>query len=284
MQLGRTSFEGRRRDMQLGDARGGRQPGNDMALSERIRAERARRELLLMTHIVIGYPSLSGSLELVDAMVEAGVDMMELQIPFSEPIADGPVILHANQAALRNGVNVDQCFEFATRVTKRHGIPFVFMSYYNILFKRGLVRFAEQCRQSGLLGAIVPDCPPEEGAEYVAAMKGQSLSPVFIFSPRTPERRLTMLGQAGAGFVYVVARRGVTGSKTEFSDELAGYLTRCRTATELPLAVGFGLSSREDVAFVRGKADIAVVGSQTIRVCDTEGVAGVGRFLRGLRE
>ncbi len=269
--------------MRLGSTGDGQQPGNDLSLSERIRAQRARRDILLMTHIVIGYPNLHASLELVDAMVEAGVDLMELQIPFSEPIADGPIILHANQAALRTGVTVDQCFEFAQRVTERHAIPFVFMSYYNIPFKRGLARFAEQCRQSGILGAIVPDCPPEEGAEYIAAMRSQRLSPIFIFSPQTPRERLTLLGRVGGGFVYVVARRGVTGSKTEFSEDLTEYLQRCRAATDLPLAVGFGLSSKQDVAFVRGKADIAVVGSQTIRVYDAQGVAGVGRFLRGLR-
>jgi tryptophan synthase alpha chain len=254
-----------------------------MQLDERIRKERVRRDILLMTHIVIGYPSLDASLELVDAMVEAGVELMELQIPFSEPIADGPVILQANQTALKSGVTVDRCFDFAARVTRRHAIPFVFMSYYNILFKRGLARFADDSRNAGIAGAIVPDCPLEESAEYVACMKERGLAPVFIFSPRTPDARLQTLGRAGSGFVYAVARKGVTGKQTERSNELESYLARCRAATELPLAVGFGVASREDVAFLTGKADIAVVGTQSLRVLDTEGVAAVGRFLRELR-
>jgi tryptophan synthase alpha chain len=254
-----------------------------MQLVERIRSRRKERDPLLMTHIVVGYPSLATSLELVDAMVEAGVDLMELQIPFSEPIADGPVILKANQVALANGISVDACFEFAERVSSRHAIPFLFMTYYNILFRRGVQRFVADARAAGIAGAIVPDCPPEEGAEYVAAMRGAELAPIFIFSPRTSDERMRTLGRSSDGFVYVVARKGVTGSATEFSGELAQYLGRCRAATELPLAVGFGLKSPEDVRFLSGKADIAVVGSQTLRVLDEQGVAGVARFLPTLR-
>jgi tryptophan synthase alpha chain len=231
----------------------------------------------------VGYPDLEQSLALVDAMVEAGVDLMELQIPFSEPIADGPVILHANQAALARGISVDQCFAFAREVTRRHAIPFLFMSYYNILAKRGVERFVAASKDAGLAGAIVPDLPPEEAGDYNASMRKHGLSPIYIFSPRTPDARLRLLGGAGNGFVYAVARKGVTGSATEFSDELATYLARCRAATDLPLAVGFGLKSRKDVEFLVGKADIAVVGSETLRVLDQDGVAAAGAFIRSLR-
>lgn len=254
-----------------------------MQLAERLRQRRADKPILLMTHIVIGYPDLQTSLELVDAMVEAGVDAMELQIPFSEPMADGPVILKANQAALRNGTSVDTCFEFAERVTKRHDIPFLFMSYYNVLYRRGLSRFAADARKAGILGAIVPDCPPEEATDYLAAMQQSELAPVFIFSPNTSDARMRTLGATSGGFVYVVARKGVTGAETQFEAELATYLERCRRATDLPLAVGFGLKSREDVEFLKGKVDIAVIGSQSLRVLDEQGVAGVKTFLSNLR-
>jgi tryptophan synthase alpha chain len=254
-----------------------------MLLADTLRERGNQRPILLMTHIVIGYPNLDASLALVDTMVSAGVDAMELQIPFSEPIADGPVILHANQAALRQGITVDHCFDFAREVTRRHAIPFLFMSYYNILFKRGVERFASDAKSAGIRGAIVPDCPPEEGAEYLASMKRHGLSPIFIFSPRTSDARLAALGQAGDGFVYVVARKGVTGSRTEFSADLADYLARCRRATRLPLAVGFGLKTREDVDFLIGKAEIAVVGSESLRVLDAHGVPAVCDFLAGLR-
>lgn len=254
-----------------------------MKLSDHIFERRRQSEILLMTHIVVGYPSLGASLELVDAMVEAGVDLMELQIPFSEPIADGPVILHANQEALKRGTKVDDCFEFAASVTKRHSIPFLFMSYYNVVFRRGVEAFAERSLAAGIRGAIVPDCPPEEGSDYVSAMRARELAPVFIFSPRTSDERLQMLGKAGDGFVYAVARKGVTGESTEFGSDLGDYLGRCRRATALPLAVGFGLKSSKDVDFLRGKADIAVVGTESLRLLEKSGVSAVGKFLSTLR-
>ncbi len=255
-----------------------------MDLADAIAGAEQRRKIKLMTHIVVGYPTLEKSLALVDTMVRAGVDLMELQIPFSEPIADGPVILRANQLALQNGTTVDQCFEFAREVTRRYSIPFLFMSYYNVLFKRGLARFIADAQAAGVTGAIVPDLPPEEGADYIAAMKQARLAPIFIFSPRTSDQRLVELGRAGEGFVYVVARKGVTGSPTEFSTELEQYLARCRRATRLPLAVGFGLKSRADIDFLLGKADIAVVGTQSLRLLDERGVDAVGEFLAQLRE
>jgi tryptophan synthase alpha chain len=247
-------------------------------------AERKKqRDLLLMTHIVIGYPSLAASLEIVDAMVEAGVDLMELQVPFSEPIADGPVILRANQESLRSGIRVDDCFRFADTVCARHSIPFLFMGYYNTLVARGVDAFIARAKSSGVRGAIVPDLPPEEGAEYLAAMRRHSLAPIFIFSPNSPNERMEEIAKYAQGFVYCVARKGVTGSTTQFSDELDGYLARCRAATSLPLAVGFGVKDKADLAHLRGKVDIAVIGSESIRVADARGVSAVGPFIRELR-
>jgi tryptophan synthase alpha chain len=236
-----------------------------------------------MAHVIVGYPDMPTCADLVDTMVAAGVDLLELQIPFSEPLADGPVIAQACQRALQNGVTIDDCFEFASRVAQTHSIPLLFMSYYNILCQRGLGRFARDARASGVAGAIVPDCPLEESHEYVAAMRASSLAPIFMLSPRTPDERMRALGQAGDGLVYAVARKGVTGLRTEFSTDLARYLERCRRATELPLAVGFGLESKADVAFLAGRADIAVVGSQALRLLEESGVAAVGRFLADLR-
>jgi tryptophan synthase alpha chain len=252
-------------------------------LEERIRQARAKQDILLMTHIVIGYPSFAASLEIVDAMVAAGVDLMELQIPFSEPMADGPVILAANQKALAAGSTVERCFEFAATVAKQHPIPFLFMSYYNVLFRAGVASFVERMQQAGVVGSIVPDLPPEEGAEYLAAMEKAGLNPIFIFSPSTTDERLREIAKAARGFVYCVARKGVTGLQTTFSTALDAYLARCRAATKLPLALGFGVQDAADVAFLRGKADIAVVGSATLRLLDEQGVGAVGKFVKGLR-
>ncbi|TES90696.1 MAG: tryptophan synthase subunit alpha [Desulfobacteraceae bacterium] len=242
-----------------------------------------KKEILLMTHIVLGYPTFEDSFKIIEAMVKAGVDLMELQIPFSEPIADGPVILHANQKALSGGATVQKCIDFAQNVANAFDIPFLFMSYYNILFKYGVDRFAGAMSERGLQGAIVPDLPPEEGEEYLKAMEKYNLDPVFIFSPTTPDERMKYLASFGKGFIYCVARKGVTGVDTDFSKQLEKYLDRCRKATDLPLALGFGVKEKKDVDFLKGKADIAVVGSQTIRLVDKEGVGAVGEFIKSLR-
>jgi tryptophan synthase alpha chain len=255
-------------------------------LEAHIRERQKQRGILLMTHIVAGYPSFDASLRLVEAMVRAGVDLIELQIPFSEPIADGPVILQANQEALSAGATVERCLALAAEVSRRFDIPFLFMSYFNILFRRGVSAFVDEMRAAGMQGAIVPDLPPEAGADgsaYLEAMRAARLDPILIFAPTTPVARLRELGEVGGGFVYCVARKGVTGSATHFSSELDAYLQRARAATTLPLAVGFGITSRADIDYLRGKADIAVVGSETLRVLDREGIEGVARFISGLR-
>jgi tryptophan synthase alpha chain len=241
------------------------------------------KKILLMTHIVIGYPSLETSFDIVKAMVEAGVDLMELQIPFSEPIADGPVILKANQQALAEGITVQQCLDFGQRVAQQFDIPFLFMTYYNILFKYGVQRFAETTAAKGLKGAIVPDLPPEEGQAYLEAMAAHNLAPIFIFAPTSSDQRMQMIAKQARGLVYCVARKGVTGQQTRFSQDLDTYLARCRQATDLPLALGFGVKDKADVDFLTGKADIAVIGTQIIRIVEKNGVAAVGEFIRRLR-
>ena len=241
-------------------------------------------KILLMTHIVIGYPSIEESLRLVDTMVDAGVDLMELQLPFSEPIADGPVIAGANHAALSAGATVDQCYLFAERVASKHRIPFLFMSYYNLMFRRGTKQFVHRMADVGLVGSIIPDLPLEESDEYLQACKQDALAPVFIYSPRTQLERMVKIAEVAQGFIYCVARSGVTGQHTQFDQDLAGYIARCRTATKLPLALGFGVRERKDVAYLEGKVDIAVVGSETLRVIDQQGIDAVGGFIRSLRE
>jgi tryptophan synthase alpha chain len=251
-------------------------------LASHIRKRLQDKEILLMTHIVLGYPSFEESLRLVGTMVEAGVDLMELQIPFSEPMADGPVIVRTNQAALERGATVARCFHAAREITSRHPIPFLFMSYYNILYRYGVKRFAADMAEAGLKGAIVADVPPEEGEEYLPAMEENALDPIFIFAPTTTEERMRVIAKKAKGFVYCVARRGVTGEQTSFGSELDAYLARCRRTTDLPIAVGFGVKDRADVDFLKGKADIAVIGTQTIRIVDEHGVDAAGEFIRSI--
>jgi tryptophan synthase alpha chain len=251
-------------------------------LEEQIRRKLRHKPLLIMTHIVIGYPSFRESWALARGMVDAGVDLMELQIPFSEPMADGPVILAANQKALEAGASVSKCFEFARELAAQVPIPLLFVSYYNILFKYGLAQFAADAKRAGVSGAVVPDLPPEEAPEYLTAMRAQDLDPVLLFAPNTPEERMRTIAAQGSGLVYCVARKGVTGAKTDFSEDLSGYLARARRACSLPLAVGFGLKGRADIDFVRGKADVAVVGSESLRVLNESGLRPTLDLIRSL--
>ncbi|WP_394839089.1 tryptophan synthase subunit alpha [Pendulispora rubella] len=251
-------------------------------LEAEIRRKQAEKGLLLMTHVVLGYPSFDDTRRLVGSMVEAGADLIELQIPFSEPLADGPVIAHANQRALAAGSTVDRCFELASELAREYPIPFLFMTYFNIPFRRGVERFVGDVKAAGLRGVIVADLPPEEGDAFYGTMNRAGLSPVFFFSPRSTDARLAEVAPHARGFVYCVARTGVTGAVTEFAS-LDGYLARCRRATSLPLALGFGVKSKADLESLRGKIDIAVVGSQVIRLVDEQGVAAVGPFIRSLQ-
>jgi tryptophan synthase alpha chain len=254
-----------------------------MRLEVYLRNKLQKRDILLMTHIVIGYPSMEDSFRIIETMVDSGVDLMELQIPFSEPIADGPVIVRANQEALKRGVSVEGCLDFAEQVARVFEIPFLFMTYYNIPFCYGVDEFVSAMAKRGLVGAIIPDLPVEEGHDYLKAMQDHDLSPIHIFSPTTSDKRMRQISSSARGFIYCVARQGVTGAGTAFSDEVALYLERCRKACGLPLAVGFGIKDRADVEFIEGKADIAVIGTQTIRLMEEKGIASVGEFIRGLR-
>jgi tryptophan synthase alpha subunit len=176
-------------------------------LESYIRSRLAEKKILLMTHIVIGYPSLDASLEIVRTMVDAGVDLMELQIPFSEPIADGPVILKANQQALAHGVTVEQCLEFGRRWPAQFPIPFLYMTYYNISSSTVWDDSPMRMHASGCKGAIVPDLPPEEAEDYLDAMGRHDLDPIFIFSPTTSDARMHhCFGWPGVSYIAWPAR------------------------------------------------------------------------------
>lgn len=252
-------------------------------MEKQLRKKLENKEILLMTHIVLGYPSLDVNREVIEQMVTNGVDCIEMQIPFSEPMADGPVILKANQEALAGGTKVDDCFTFAAEIIEQHDIPFLFMTYYNIIFKYGEEAFFKRAADIGMKGFIIPDLPPEMGESFLALADKYKIAPVLIFTPTSTDTRMEELASHGRGFIYCAARRGVTGSKSEFGDDFKAYLGRCRAATNLPLAVGFGIRSKEDIDVLKGKADMAVIGSRTIQLVESEGVEAVGPFIAGLR-
>jgi len=254
-----------------------------MDLTADIQERLQHKPILLMTHLVLGYPSLETNREVIRQMAANGVDCIELQIPFSEPMADGPVILKANQDALSKGIRVENCFGFVEEIIRDFPqINFLFMTYYNIIFRYGEEAFIKRAKEIGIRGFIVPDLPPEEGESYLRLSKQYNTSPVMFFTPTSTEERMREVEKLGTGFIYCVARKGVTGKKTEMDGSLTLNLNRYRKATDLPIAVGFGISTREDVAMLEGKADMAIIGTATIRLVDEKGPAAVGPFIAGL--
>lgn len=161
-----------------------------MQLSEHIRNVRKEKDILLMTHLVLGYPSFEVNREVIRQMVDNGVDLIEMQIPFSEPVADGPMILKANQDSITAGTKVKDCLDFAAEITSTHNIPFLFMTYYNIMFKYGLEAFCRKAAEIGIQGFIVPDIPPEEGEEFLALTKKYGIDPILIFAPTSTDERM----------------------------------------------------------------------------------------------
>lgn len=254
-----------------------------MQLEQILKKRKEGKDILLMTHIVLGYPSFTANREIIRQMVENGVDCIEMQIPFSEPMADGPVILKANQDSLANGTTVEQCLEFGAEMAATYDIPFLYMTYYNIIFKYGEGHFFDRAKTAGIKGLIVPDLPPEMGTDFFKQAETTGIAPILIFAPTSTPERMAALDSIAQGFIYCMARRGVTGKKSEFDTDFDDYLARCRAATRLPLAVGFGIQSKEDIETLTGKADMAVIGSQTIRLVDEHGPEAVGPFIAGLR-
>ncbi len=253
-----------------------------MTLESYIRNKLKNKDILLMTHIVLGYPSFDENLKIIEIMIDADVDLIELQIPFSEPISDGPVIFRANQQALKGGATVEGCFKLAEKATLIFNIPFLIMSYYEVIVRFGVKHFVSVMSNCGLRGAIIPNLPLEVGREYLDGMYDQGLDPILIFLPGTSLEHMRYISSFARGFIYCVARKGVTGDKTDFSKELSTFLSRCRLGTSLPLSLGFGVKEKTHIDYLKGKADIAVIGSQTIRVMEQKGLASVGGFIRGL--
>ncbi len=222
---------------------------------------------MLMTHIVAGYPSLKESEKIAEIMIEAGVDFLEIQIPFSDPVADGNVIMKANQVAIERGVKVEDCFRLMKKL-KAGKTKLLFMTYFNILHHRGVEKFCKKAKECGAYGLIVPDMPiDEEKQEHYLKMCGKyGLKAIQVISPLTPARRLEMIAKKARGFVYCVSRYGTTGTRSELNPKLNGYLKKVKKHIKLPLAVGFGISKKEHVEAVWKHAEIAVVGSAIIQI------------------
>lgn len=238
---------------------------NQYLAERKLALKSSNRPAMIMTHVVCGYPSFEDNWKELEIMQEFGVDLVELQFPFSEPSADGPLFVKANQEAIANGVHVEDCFAFMKKVTEQFSFKVVMMGYYNTVFKTGHRVFLERLKDAGGDAFILPDLPVEEAKELHDLANELDLSPIILMTPTNTDARLKELATCAGGFIYTVARKGVTGSNTNMNQEVALFIERCKQFTDIPLAIGFGVSDADDVDFIGKHADIAVIGTAALK-------------------
>jgi tryptophan synthase alpha chain len=243
-------------------------------------AEAFEHRPLLIAYICAGDPTPESTPEIVELLARAGADVVEIGLPHSDPIADGPVIQAAAQRAIEAGMNTDVYFEMASRV--KANLPLVFMGYYNMIYQRGLDKFAEDCAKSGITGLIVPDLPPEEAGPLREACKKADVDLIYLVAPNTPAERIPYVAGSSSGFLYLVARSGVTGARSEVLSSTKALIERVKT--DLPKAVGFGISTPEQAAeVIRAGADAAIVGSACVDLISKGDLEGLEELIRGMK-
>lgn len=252
------------------------------SLETYVRERLAHKKMLLMTHAVVGFPSFDDNMAMLEAMQRAGSDLVELQLPFSEPIADGPVFVRANQQALEAGVNWEQYFRFMERASKAFDFKILMMGYYNSVFQMGHETFSACLAEHGASGFIVGDLPPEEAGSLFTEAERFGLAPIVFMTPTNSMARLRQVAQYARGLVYCVARKGVTGAQTQIDQSLEAFIARCREVTSLPLALGFGLRSGAALQQIRGRVDIAIVGTALLEAWEQGGAAQYEQLLRDM--
>jgi len=240
----------------------------------------------LVAYLTCGDPDLATTREIVLAAIEAGADVIELGVPFSDPVADGPVIQRASERALQHGTSLAQVLTVAAEIREQaQSTGLIVFSYLNPILRMGLEKFCKVARAAGVDGVLVTDLPVEEAGEYLRAMRENDLSPVFLAAPTSPDGRLRRIAAASRGFVYAVSRTGVTGQRQQLAEDARKLVRRLRRVTKLPIALGFGISNAEQFAEVGEFADAVVVGSaivETIERSRGREAEAVGGFVRGL--
>ena len=262
---------------------------NSSRISKRFAELRASGELGIVAYIVAGDPSLDASLKYVLALAEAGADVIELGVPFSDPLADGPTIQRGSERALKAGATLAGVLDLVRRIRKSSQVSIVVFSYYNPILQMGLEEFASAAASAGADGVLVTDLTPEESEEYRRILGAHHLDTIFLGAPTSTDERLAKIAACSSGFLYLISRTGVTGAKDTLPDDLPAFLRRARAVTRLPIAVGFGISLPGHVSVLGGLADAAVVGSALVteiekaRSVDAAALA-LGNRIRGLKE
>jgi len=239
-------------------------PSNSTRISQRFAELRASGELGIVAYVTAGDPSLDATLKFVLALAEAGADVIELGVPFSDPLADGPTIQRASERALKAGTTLAGVLGLVRRIRQSSQVPLVLFSYYNPILQMGLEKFASAAATAGADGVLTTDLTPEESEEYRRILAGHNLDTIFLGAPTSTDERLARIAACSSGFLYLISRTGVTGAKDALPDDLPVLLRRARSATKLPIAVGFGISLPGHVSVLGGLADAAVVGSALV--------------------
>jgi tryptophan synthase alpha chain len=236
----------------------------DTRISRKFRALSEAGELGLVAYVTAGDPTLDATEKIVLASAEAGADVIELGVPFSDPVADGPTIQRASERALASGTTLEGVLGLVKRIRAKSDVPIVLFSYFNPMLQMGLGKFAAAAAQAGADGVLATDLTPEEAGDYRAALNTNGLDAIFLVAPTTSDVRLGAVAEASSGFLYLISRNGITGAQDALPSDLPALVRRVRKSTKLPVAVGFGISQPTHVTVLGGLADAAVVGSALV--------------------
>jgi tryptophan synthase alpha chain len=264
--------------------------GGEFPIAAAFEGARRKGRVALIPYVMAGYPDTTTSRALAVALCQAGATLLELGVPFSDPLADGATIQRAGQRALENGMSLGSALDLAGTITEAVSVPVILMSYYNPIFSFGVERFCQRARSAGVSGLIVPDLPPEEAEPLHTAATREDIEVIFLVTPTSPSERIAQIaeisGRTGGGFIYCVSLTGVTGARDQLSMQLNEFIARVRAHTKLPLAVGFGVAHPQHVAQIGKIADGAVIASALLDAVDkapeSDRVAAGVRFLKSL--
>ncbi len=245
----------------------------DTRISRKFRALSEAGELGLVAYVTAGDPTLDATEKIVLAAAAAGADVIELGVPFSDPVADGPTIQRASERALAAGTTLEGVLGVVKRIRAKSDVPIVLFSYFNPMLQMGLAKFARAAAEAGADGVLATDLTPEEAGEYRNALAANGLDAIFLVAPTTSDARLGAVAEASSGFLYLISRNGITGAQDALPVDLPALVRRVRKATKLPLAVGFGISQPTHVTVLGGLVDAAVVGSALVAEIEKAGSA-----------
>lgn len=258
----------------------------DSRISKKFKELKEKNQKALIGFLTAGDPDIDTSRKIISEMINNGLDILEIGIPFSDPLAEGPTIEKASYRALASKTTTDDVFDLAKNIRADYDLPILFMLYVNLVYKYGIEKFMKNCSDAGIDGLIIPDLPIEEVGELKEIAEKENLTIINLVAPTTKNKRMEKIVKESDGFIYCVSSLGVTGERKEISTDLEGFFSRLRNLTDLPLALGFGLSSRRQIDNLKGDWDGYIVGSAIVNIIAEYGKQApkpVGEFIKSLK-